>query len=37
VILAATLVVRRQLGRVEGAALTALYVAYVVVAIIIST
>ncbi len=37
VILAATLVVRRQLGRIEGAALTALYVAYVAVAIIIST
>jgi cation:H+ antiporter len=37
VILAATLVVRRQLGRVEGAALTALYVGYVAVAVIIST
>ena len=36
-IFAATLVVRRQLGRVEGAALTALYVAYVAVAITIST
>jgi cation:H+ antiporter len=37
VIFAATLVVRRQLGRVEGAALTALYAAYVAGAIIIST
>jgi cation:H+ antiporter len=36
-ILAATLVVRRQLGRIEGTALTALYVAYVAVAIVIST
>jgi cation:H+ antiporter len=36
-ILAATLVVRRKLGRIEGAALTALYVAYVAVAIVIST
>jgi cation:H+ antiporter len=36
-IFAATLVVRRQLGRVEGAALTALYVAYVAAAIVIST
>jgi cation:H+ antiporter len=36
-ILAAVLVVRKQLGRIEGAALTGLYVAYVAVAIAIST
>ena len=36
-ILAGVLVVRKQLGRIEGAALTALYVAYVAVAIAIST
>ena len=36
-ILAARLVARRRLGRIEGAALTGLYVAYVAVAIAIST
>jgi cation:H+ antiporter len=36
-ILAAVLVVRKQLGRIEGAALTALYAAYVAVAIAVST
>ncbi len=36
-ILAAVLVLRKQLGRIEGAALTGLYVAYVAVAIAIST
>ncbi len=35
-ILAAVLVVRKRLGRIEGAALTALYVAYVAVAIAIT-
>jgi cation:H+ antiporter len=36
-ILAAVLVIRRQLGRLEGAALTGLYVAYVAAAIAVST
>jgi cation:H+ antiporter len=36
-ILAAVLVVRKRLGRIEGAALTGLYVAYVAVAIAVST
>ena len=36
-ILAAVLLARRQLGRIEGAVLTSLYAAYVAVAIIIST
>ncbi len=36
-IFAAVLVVRKQLGRLEGAALTGLYVAYVAVAIVVST
>lgn len=36
-ILAALLLVRKQLGRIEGAALTGLYAAYVAVAISIST
>ena len=36
-ILAAVLVVRKQLGRIEGAALTGLYAAYVAVAIVVST
>ncbi len=36
-ILAAVLVTRKQLGRIEGAGLTALYVAYVAVAIAISS
>jgi cation:H+ antiporter len=36
-ILAAVLIVRKRLGRVEGAALVALYVAYVAAAIVIST
>jgi cation:H+ antiporter len=36
-ILAAVLVVRKQLGRIEGAALTGLYAAYVAVAIAVST
>lgn len=36
-ILAAVLVVRKQLGRIEGAALTGLYVAYVAAAIVVST
>lgn len=36
-ILAAVLIARKQLGRIEGAALTGLYVAYVAVAIAIST
>jgi cation:H+ antiporter len=36
-ILAWVLVVRKQLGRIEGAALTGLYVAYVAVAIVVST
>lgn len=36
-ILAAVLLVRKRLGRVEGAALIALYVAYVGVAVVIST
>ena len=36
-ILAALLVARRQLGRIEGAALSALYVAYLAVAIVIAT
>jgi cation:H+ antiporter len=36
-ILAAVLVIRKQLGRIEGAALTALYAAYVAVAIAVST
>ena len=36
-ILAAVLLTRKRLGRIEGAALTSLYVAYVAVAIIIST
>jgi cation:H+ antiporter len=36
-ILAAVLVIRKQLGRVEGAALTGLYAAYVAVAIAVST
>jgi cation:H+ antiporter len=36
-ILAAVLVVRKQLGRIEGAALTCLYAAYVAVAIAVST
>ena len=36
-ILAAVLVVRKQLGRIEGAALTGLYAAYVAVAIAISS
>jgi hypothetical protein len=31
------LVVRKRLGRIEGAALTSLYVAYVAVAIVVST
>jgi cation:H+ antiporter len=35
-ILALVLVVRKQLGRIEGAALTALYAAYVAVAIVVS-
>jgi cation:H+ antiporter len=35
-ILAALLIARKQLGRIEGAALTGLYVAYVAVAIVIS-
>lgn len=36
-ILAALLLVRKRLGRIEGAGLTGLYVAYVAVAIVIST
>jgi cation:H+ antiporter len=36
-IFAALLVVRKQLGRIEGAALTGLYVGYVAAAIVIST
>ena len=36
-ILAAVLVVRRRLGRLEGAGLTGLYLAYVAVAVVIST
>ena len=36
-ILALVLVVRKQLGRLEGAALTGLYVAYVAAAIAVST
>ena len=36
-ILAAVLVTRKQLGRIEGAGLTALYVAYVAVAIAVSS
>ena len=36
-ILAGVLLVRKRLGRVEGAALLALYVAYVAVAVVIST
>jgi len=36
-ILAAILLARKQLGRIEGAALTGLYVAYVAAAIVIST
>jgi cation:H+ antiporter len=36
-IFAAVLVTRKRLGRIEGAALTSLYVAYVAVAIVIST
>jgi cation:H+ antiporter len=36
-ILAAVLVVRKQLGRIEGAVLTGLYAAYVAVAIVVST
>jgi hypothetical protein len=36
-ILAAVLIVRRQLCRIEGGALTGLYVAYVVAAIVVST
>jgi cation:H+ antiporter len=36
-ILAAVLVVRKQLGRIEGAGLTGLYVAYVAVAIAVSS
>ncbi len=36
-ILALVLVVRKRLGRIEGAALTGLYVAYVAVAIVVST
>jgi cation:H+ antiporter len=36
-ILALVLVVRKRLGRIEGAALTGLYIAYVAVAIIVST
>lgn len=36
-ILALVLVVRKRLGRIEGAALTSLYVAYVAVAIVVST
>jgi cation:H+ antiporter len=36
-ILAAVLLARKRLGRIEGAALTTLYVAYVAVAIVIST
>jgi cation:H+ antiporter len=36
-ILAGVLVVRKQLGRIEGAALTGLYVAYVAVAIAVSS
>jgi cation:H+ antiporter len=36
-ILALVLVLRRQLGRAEGAALTGLYVAYVAAAIVVST
>jgi hypothetical protein len=31
------LVVRKQLGRIEGAVLTGLYAAYVAVAIVVST
>ena len=36
-IFAALLMVRKRLGRIEGAALTALYVAYVAAAIVVST
>jgi cation:H+ antiporter len=36
-ILALVLVVRKKLGRIEGAALTGLYAAYVAVAIVVST
>jgi cation:H+ antiporter len=36
-ILAAVLLTRKRLGRIEGAALTSLYVAYVAVAVVIST
>ncbi len=36
-ILAGVLLVRKRLGRVEGAALLALYVVYVAVAVVIST
>ena len=36
-IFVALLVIRKQLGRIEGAALTALYVAYVAAAIVVST
>ncbi len=36
-ILAGVLVVRKQLGRLEGAVLTGLYIAYVAVAIVVST
>ena len=36
-ILAGVLVVRKQLGRIEGAGLTALYIAYVAVAIAVSS
>ena len=36
-ILAALLVTRRQLGRLEGAALSGLYLAYLAVAVLIST
>jgi cation:H+ antiporter len=36
-IFAAVLVIRKQLGRVEGAALTSLYIAYVAAAIAVST
>lgn len=36
-VLAAALMIRKQLGRIEGVGLTGLYVAYVAVAIVIST
>ena len=36
-IFAALLVARKQLGRIEGAALTGLYIAYVAAAIVVST